>query len=317
MLSPLNNIFIKVNAQSTFKIYNNPSYFWCEIKQNNYIYNGLLAEIDCKYFLEKIYPHEECIFSNLFNIYDQFKKSPVQSTPILLTANNVGFIEGLIGKKGSLSPTNQVINLNNSTIKISQIINLDIINSITKYIDYFHILDGHHRVGLFAGLNWKAMALIVCPQKINTYPILRKYSPSIDRKFSLSILNNLFNCEIVHDINENWNLKDFIFFEKSEIFKIRPYSYNNFVNILSITEEIKYRENSPVRYENFPVSHNNYYSLKDITSSFNVCSGLLIPALKKEEITKKYNLLPPHSTWIEPKIPEKVINMLINRPSSF
>ena len=300
-----------------------PSFYICEVIQSCKRSIGIIAALPVNFLNKRILPHENTLHTKTFQYIKDFNKSRIQFNPVLLLHKNVTEVNNLLAFQTQKKCDIQ-LNLLNITYKIWTIYDKTSINKISytyNMLDFLFIADGHHRL---AGLS-----------KLKQGGRFMAFLLSEDKTFNHNI------CRVYQDIKEVDLILD-ILFKKYKLIKISPFQDNYKEGIRLISENnlylLKYKNNSQFDYY---INESHYLfnileNVKPFDGAINFCNfpwdrlEVIIPdLLKKNKKTLKFlvpsigfeylfniinkgEVLPPHSTWFEPKLPNNFVSFMLD-----
>jgi uncharacterized protein (DUF1015 family) len=315
-----NNELFKVNFNPTLKSKGeSASFYFCKTSFQKHTCYGLIAQVSGSYPNKKLFGHEECFPNKIAEFYTKFQQSNLQLSPVLLFHQDDSDWDDFLKSSIKNTVPDFVAYSSKCTYEIWKV---DLERSISLFyngISKLYIADGHHRISSLFMCKKNVLAYIVQAKYLKNYPILREY--------------NLFYNDLIKSILKK--IKGKYQTHSVEFKKIFSEQYNN--PILSIGDENfmiadidDNRDNlhafletiSPMNTLNSSdVCFTNYLINKENSKNFIKLSTeerksrifLYIPQINIEKHIENRNImLPPHSSWFEPKIPPGVISMEIN-----
>lgn len=304
------------------------SYYICQIESMGFTSCGLIALINMSHDAKKIYCHEETLDEKIEMMCNVFMDCNMQNNPILIVHRTNENIEELIRAETDRDPDSQYISKFNCIYKL-WIVNhkqvMDILTSEMNKINHFHLADGHHRFAAMKKIstnnnNHFVMAFLASDKNIVsksyhrlifetclTFDILVK---NLSKYFNITYVEKPIkkpeNYEYFLYINQKWllfTLKDFL--KQSNNYGPAVIDKYFFKSSLNIQDQ---RGNQKIKF--VPESH-SFFDLKYIVDNSKDTMALFMPPLEINDffsVCQQDILLPPHSTYFEPKIINQMIS---------
>jgi uncharacterized protein (DUF1015 family) len=304
-----NKIFFKENISS---------FYVCEVIGSSKKSVGIIATLPLNYLNNKILRHENTLNEKVSHYTKVFKNTKVQLNPVLLFHRNVQeintFLANWIRKKCDFQ-----IDLESASYKlwvIHENKTIDEICWLYNSLDLLFVADGHHRLeGLFNLTEQNMfMAFLLSDNQIILHDIHRVY-PNLTQKENVQLENSMRNYFTFVD-----GVKKFHYYDKKNIrlciknneYCLYPKENNLFFDkshyLFELLNKIKIL-GMPLPFNNFPCNTFNT-SFNELKSNKNYAK-FFIPSIKLEhlfDMIQKGEILPPHSTWFEPKLPTGLVS---------
>jgi len=220
------------------------------------------------------------------------------------------FLKNLV----SNNPTQIILKSQDTTYEIWTI---DVIKSVQKHydsLDKLMIADGHHRISsiLDTKKHHFSSAFLISANQMNSKNIFRKYKNLNSYKLN-EYLNYLQKTFIMQEVKNIHTIKKFNYtkvFINRKWYKLitneKNAGKNNLLNYLN--DNINYDESGNINFMNHPITLGHI--CESITFNTSSDLSIIIPAHEFKEISKP-SCYPPHSTWLEPKLPDGLISFAL------
>lgn len=316
-----NNELFKVNFNPKLKSKGEAaSFYFCKTSFQKHTCYGLIAQVSGSYPNKKLFGHEECFPNKIAEFYTKFQQSNLQLSPVLLFHQDDSDWDDFL--KSSIKNTVPDIVAYSSKCTY-EIWKVDLEKNISLFytgINKLYIADGHHRISSLFMSKMNVLAYIVQSKYLKNYPIIREYN----------IFCNDLMKSILEDIKGKFDIHSVefkkIFSEKynNPILSIGAENFmianidgdiNNLQEFLGTISSMNAINSSDICFTNYQINKENSKKfIKLSTEERKSRIFLYIPQLNIEKHIENRNImLPPHSSWFEPKIPPGIISMEINR----
>ena len=303
-----------------------PSYYLYQSNQNNIDYTGIIAAASTREYLNgSIKKHEKTINKREKLFSEYLSKIGFNADPVLLAYKSNKEIQKIICLVQKRRAEYEFTTSDKTLHKLWVISNNKEIQNISnhfKSINSLYIADGHHRSASSARLSKIKnsncfMSMLIDEKQLNVFSFNRVIKNTINIK-EIDLLKKLketFTIKKIQEIEFNSNFKnEILLITKSNSFSLIPNkgTYNNDLlsvlptSILSnnILQPIfKMDDNSKeINYINGKIPNNEIFRIVD--DSKNSLAFILKPTNFNDikEISDNNLVLPPKSTYIEPKL---------------
>ena len=314
----LNNKIISRDKKSSFYIY--------QLTEKNINYTGIIGATSSQEYLDGTIKKHEKTISKREKLFSEYLSSTgFNADPVLLTYKSNKEIEKIISSAQKERAEYEFTTSDKITHRLWVISSKEEIQNISKKfksIKSLYIADGHHRSASSARLstfnNSKYfMSMLIDEEQLNVFSFNRVIKNIINIKEIdlLKKLKEIFTIKKIKEIEFNSNFKnEILLITKSSSYSLIPIkgTYNN--DLLSILPTsilsnnilqpiFKIDDNSKeINYINGKITHNEIFRI--VNESKNSLAFILKPTnfndIKK--ISDNSLVLPPKSTYIEPKL---------------
>lgn len=312
------NILKQEYCKENFFKEQTPSFYVCEVREIHKRSVGIIAAMPLSFFNKKILRHEKIINEKASYYTSILKKTGIQLNPVVLFHENVHVINEFMDNWTQKTYDLQ-INLKNSSYNIWIIHEKNIIATICEMysnLNFLFIGDGHHRLeGLATLANQEMfMAFLLSENQIFLHDICRVY-PNLTSVENLQIKNTIKKYFTLTENKSSslHNTKNIHFFANENKYYLHPVENDLIFNashyLFEILNKIQIASSS-FSFNNFPCTTLNEFYKKN-TIKDNNFAKFFIPSINFEylyDVIKKGEILPPHSTWFEPKLPTGLIS---------
>ena len=303
-----------------------PSYYLYQSNQNNIDYTGIIAAASTREYLNGfIKKHEKTINKREKLFSEYLNKIGFNADPVLLAYKSNKEIQKIISLVQKRRAEYEFTTSDKTLHKLWVISNNKEIQNISnhfKSINSLYIADGHHRSASSARLSKIKnsncfMSMLIDEKQLNVFSFNRVIKNTINIK-EIDLLKKLketFTIKKIQEIEFNSNFKnEILLITKSNSFSLIPNkgTYNN--DLLSILPTsilsnnilqpiFKMDDNSKeINYINGKIPNNKIFRI--VNESKNSLAFILKPTNFNDikEISDNNLVLPPKSTYIEPKL---------------
>ena len=303
-----------------------PSYYLYQSNQNNIDYTGIIAAASTiEYLNGSIKKHEKTINKREKLFSEYLSKIGFNADPVLLAYKSNKEIQKIISLVQKRRAEYEFTTSDKTLHKLWVISNKKEIQNISnhfKSINSLYIADGHHRSASSARLSKIKnsncfMSMLIDEKQLNVFSFNRviKNTTNVKEIDLLKKLKETFTIKKIQEIEFNSNFKnEILLITKSNSFSLIPNkgTYNN--DLLSILPTsilsnnilqpiFKMDDNSKeINYINGKIPNNKIFRI--VNESKNSLAFILKPTNFNDikEISDNNLVLPPKSTYIEPKL---------------
>lgn len=299
------NHIIHLLQKGSLSTYQKENFYCCKISNGFVSITGIIALIKADLVNKLIIQHEKSIRSKEEVYTDNFMKYKIQLSPIILIHENKLSIRENLNKL--INDCQPFLEINNKEYKfeIWPTNNIDVYKGLYKNLNTLWLADGHHRLAAINKIDKKSLisAFFLPKNYIKSADIYREYIniSMVDKQQLFSFLYNNFTISKVSSV-DNLSYNNFIVrFNNDCIYEVQ--GSNSSLPKRKILEFLERSINYDKGTLNFyNLAHRNHliFNTKDTLA-------ILIPAYKFLDFSKSTSLLPPHSTFFYPKIPDGLI----------
>lgn len=297
-----------------------PLFYFCKTSFQEHTCYGLIAQVNGFYPPKKLYKHEECFSYKITEFCTEFEKNNVQLSPTLLFHENNPDFDAYFKSIIVGAPSDIIAYGRECTYEIWPIEPEESIMLFFNNINNLYVADGHHRISSLFSSKSNVLAYIVQTKYLKNYPIIREYNSCCSElaNFVLRQIKERFDIQLMgfnKNFSENFNCPILSIGLESFIISNIEGNKNNFQEFLKIISLMSTINNFDICFTNYQANKINCDRFKKMSIAERKSRVLLyIPQIDIEKYIEGSNLLlPPHSSWFEPKIPPGIISMEINR----
>jgi uncharacterized protein (DUF1015 family) len=312
----------------------NPCLYLYQLINDNQIFIGLISIVSMQAIDKKIHPHELILQHKKNQYINSLSEYKIQINPTLLVHKKSENLHKLYQKILSTEPSLILNETNNKKKHLLWVIdNPSIISKLShefSFLNELFIADGHHRISAINDFNKKStlgsyfLGISAADEyvKIFGYNKLINDLNFLDACTFLKRTSEKFQVNSIREpvrypakgeyflyLNQQWHklkLNKSCLENGNEIIDATSINKHLFIDILGIDNPSL--ENNKISYAS-ETKGLNY--LCEMVDSQSAKAALIIPRVKISElygIINKKMVLPPNSTWFEPKILDGIVS---------